>query len=122
MAQLYVAVAAESKKPGKAFHELVRRRRRELGLSVPQEERVLPFRPRPSASLPAIDVVIDREAEDPGDEHILDLMRTERRLEELEIALQNVHPRSSYVRAMRELEDAYTHELRRCDALVERVE
>jgi hypothetical protein len=60
---LYRAFAAESRKPGKAFHDLVRRRRGELGLPVPQEERVLPFRSEPPASQRAIDVSIDCEAD-----------------------------------------------------------
>lgn len=34
IAQLYKAFEVESKKPGKAFEELVRRRRRELGVPV----------------------------------------------------------------------------------------
>lgn len=90
MAQLYKAFVHESQKPGKIFRELVRRRRRELGLAVPPEERVLPFRSRPSASLPAIDIAIDRVPENHSEAGILALMRTERRIEELDTVLQEV--------------------------------
>ncbi|HEV8191647.1 MAG TPA: hypothetical protein VGP82_09200, partial [Ktedonobacterales bacterium] len=56
--ELYQAFEAESQKPGKAFHEQVRRRRRELGLPVPPEDRVLPIRSQPSGSLAAIELAI----------------------------------------------------------------
>ncbi len=79
-AQLYKAFQAESRKPNKAFHDLVRRRRRELGLPVALEGRGLPFRSQPSASLPSIDIAIDHESKDPTTVHALSLLRTERRL------------------------------------------
>lgn len=94
MKQLYHAFEVESQKPGKVFHKLVRRRRRELGLPVPPEERVLPCRSQPSASLPAIDIAIDCEFEEVDASHpptvarTLAILQTERRLEELEVALE----------------------------------
>ena len=93
MKELYQAFEAETQKPGKTFHELVRRSRRELDFSVPPEERVLPFRPQPSVSLPAIDLVIDHDLDDPqkaNSGQMLALLRNERRLEELEIAQDGI--------------------------------
>lgn len=95
MAQLYRTFEAVSQKPGKVFHELVRCRRRELGLPVPPEERVLPFRVQPSVSLPALDLLIDQDSNEPDSStltspthtRILALLRTERRLEELDLAI-----------------------------------
>ncbi len=110
--ELYQAFEVESQKPGKAFHELVRRRRRELGLPVSCEERVLPFRSPPSASLPAIDRAIDQESENPTMSQTLSLLRTERRLEELDLAIQENEQWGAPHKARRALQVAYEHELR----------
>jgi hypothetical protein len=117
--QLYKAFEAESRKPGKAFHELVRRRRGELGLPVPPEERVLPFRSRPSASLPAIDLAVDcypdeTDHDDPAAAGPLALLRAERRLEELDAALDEAAARGAAIGA---LARAYEEELRAHAAL-----
>ncbi len=56
MQTLYRVFEEESQKPGKDFHELVRRRRRELGLPVPSEGRVVPFRSQPAPVLPTSEI------------------------------------------------------------------
>ncbi len=116
MRELYQAFEAESQKPGKAFHELVRRRRRELGLAVPPEERVVPFRSVPSPSLPAIDLVIDRDEDGPADPGLLALLRSERRLEELDTAIDAATHHASPI-DKRKLEEAFEHELHTYEAL-----
>lgn len=111
MTQLYRAFEVESKKPGKFFHELVRHRRRELGLPAPREDRILPFRSKPSASLPAIDLVIDDELTGETLPVRQRLLRTERRIEELDAALDAIEPREASIRRRRQLAEAYEHEL-----------
>lgn len=74
--------------PGKAVHELVPNQRRELGLPMLPEERILPFRSWLMASLPAIDIAIDQEMDEPSSTRSLALLRNERRVEELEAAVQ----------------------------------
>jgi hypothetical protein len=59
IASVLKAFEEEAQKPGKVFQELVRQRRRELGLPISPEERLLPFRSQPSISLPALDLLID---------------------------------------------------------------
>jgi hypothetical protein len=113
MKELYQAFEAESQKPGKAFDELVRRRR-EACLSVAPEERVLPFRCLPSASLPAIDLAIDHDGDELDESpklRALALLRTERRLEELDVSLDEAHWRGAPARTLRALDEAYGHEL-----------
>jgi hypothetical protein len=129
----------ETQKPGKAFHELVRRRRRAMGLPVPAEERVVSFRSSPSASLPALDLLIDQDQDDkstniddsgqqkaqdateasrPSQARILALLRTERRLEELEQAIQEAPKTGQNAKwVQQELGEAYEHELHTYDLL-----
>ncbi len=113
MKELYRAFEIESQKPGKTFHELVCRRRRELGLPVPVGEKVLPFRSQPSASLPAIDIMIDQESDNPYAARTLSALRTERRLEELDVAIEDAEWRGSSVQARHSLHAAYELELGR---------
>ena len=96
MQTLYRVFEEESQKPGKDFHELVRRRRRELGLPVPSEGRVLPFRSQPVPVPPTSEIdhedepQEDASAEGPARsviDHRLAFLRTERRLDELDVAL-----------------------------------
>ncbi len=122
----------ESQKPGQAFHEFVRQRRREMGLPLQPEERVLPFRSCPLADLPAIDAVIDEVDEIElvdHDEHLECLefvkdipparkaqtravLRRVRRLEELELAaLESPKYGKKAKVQQRELDEAYEHEL-----------
>jgi hypothetical protein len=127
MAQLYRTFETESQKPGKVFHELVRHRRRELGLPVPPEERVLPFRMRPSGSLPALDLLIDHDGEEPNaavHPHTLALLRTERRLEELDIQLGQVDSNTEGVNRNRreELVQAFEQESQVYGAILRRLE
>ena len=112
MKELYQAFETESQRPGKVFHELVRRRRRELGLPVPSEERVLPFRSQPSASLPALDIATDQESDTSEVAHTLSLIRTERRLEELDVAVEEAGRHRASARARHRLEQAFEQELR----------
>jgi hypothetical protein len=128
MQTLYHVFEEESQKSGKDFHELVRRRRRELGLPVPSEGRVVPFRSQPAPVPPTSE--IDREdaegtPEDASAEgaaravidHRLALLRTERRLDELDVALDaathaaQADPTPSHHRRVEELARAYEHEL-----------
>jgi hypothetical protein len=135
MGQWYQAFEGEGEKPDKAFHELVRQRRRALGLPVPPEGRVLPFRAQPSASLPALDIAIDRDSDEaetltpaqgePANrtEQRLALLRVARRLEELDIALDaathaaQASPTSAMRRRVEELERACPHELQVYEAI-----
>jgi len=131
---LYRAFEEESQKPGKDFAELVRRRRRELGLPVPSEGRVVPFRSHPNPVLPVSEIDEedgeDNEGSIGGDEadrskdiHWLALLRTERRLEELDIALEaathaaQASPAPMHRRRVDELECAYLHELQVHEAI-----
>jgi hypothetical protein len=118
MSQLYKVFVAESQKPGKTFHALVRRRRRELGLPVPTDERLLPFHWQHSASLPAIDVAIDcGQLDDSGSGATLDLQRTERRLEELVSAIEDAARRGDRAADHEKLRRAYELELRAHEAI-----
>ncbi len=131
MNHLYRALESESKKPGKVFHELVRLRRRELGLPIPPVERILPFRSRPSASLPAIDIEIDYdrdldEHEDPDDaahDSIRSrmLLQVERRIEELDVAMDSLPPAQAHGRRKDDLERAFIQELETHEALRQRL-
>jgi len=93
---------------------IVRRRRRELGLAVPAEERVLSFRSQPSESLP----VINQELEKPRVGHTLSLLRTERCLEELDAASQKARGQDVPVRTRQCLEKAVEQELHTYQALI----
>lgn len=129
MGQWYQVFTEESEKPGKAFHELVRQRRRDLGLSVPPEGRVLPFRGQPLATLSVIDRAIDQDGEDidsredPDKAEPLALLRTIRRLEEIEAALEVVRQAHAQARPrqIQELERAYAQELKVYEAIYERM-
>lgn len=111
MTHLYKAFTQEDQKPGKVFHELVRRRRRELGLSVSPEERVLPFRSHPSGSLPALNIAFDQEPETPKLARTTSLQRTEWRLEELDVALEEAQRRGVPLTTRHNLEVAFEKEL-----------
>ena len=122
MAQLYRAFETESQKPGKVFHELVRRRRRELGLPVPPEERVLPFWSRPSAASLEVDNDLDCETNDPASANNANsgpsqsltranLKRVERRLEELDLATQEAERCGASDRERQQLAEAFEQEL-----------
>lgn len=116
MGRWYTAFEEESEKPGKAFHELVRQRRRELGVPAPPEERILPLRAQPLAALPAVDIAIDQDGGDgtPSDTPALALVRIERRLEEIEVArdtAMHAPPTQASRRRIEELDQAYQHEL-----------
>lgn len=119
MAQLYKAFEVESQNPGKVFDELVRRRRRELGLAVPSEDRVLPYRSQASESLPALDIAIDHELDIPTVGHTLSLLRTERRLEELDVAIQDAQQQGAPLpfRTRHRLEQAFEQEMQTNQAL-----
>jgi hypothetical protein len=132
----YQAFTEEAEKPGKAFHELVCQRRRMLGLQVPPEGRVLPFRSQPLATLPVIDRAIDQDENDMADRsdrsdrhntddadqaELLALQRTVRRLEELEATLEAALQAQARPRRVQELERAYEQELKVYEAIYGRV-
>ncbi|HEV8190570.1 MAG TPA: hypothetical protein VGP82_03670 [Ktedonobacterales bacterium] len=125
---LYRVFEEESKKPGKNFHELVCRRRRELGLPVPSQGRVLPFRSQPSPVAPVSKIdheIGDGQGSDTQSHAAqeLALLRIERRLDELEVALDAAThaafavPTPTRRRRVHELEQAYQPELRVHDAI-----
>lgn len=118
MAHLFKAFEKESLKLGKRFDEMVRRRRRELGLAVPPEERILPFRSPHLGSRPALDITIDREPDRQDLADTVSLLRLERRLEELDVALENAQQRCAPASTLRRLEQAFEQELRTYDTLV----
>jgi hypothetical protein len=115
--ELYKAFEAELQKPGKMLHELVRHRRRELGLPLPPEARILPFRSQASCSLPAIDLVIDGESDDISQvphsslASNLNILRTERRLEELDLAVREAEQQHLPLAVRNRLIDAFEQEL-----------
>ncbi len=122
MQTLYRVFEEESQKPGKDFAELVRQRRRDLGLLVPIEGRVVPFRPQPSPVPPVREIDQEIGEEQGANLHLhaaqeLALLRTERRLDELDVALDvvthaaHVAPTLAHRRRVGELERAYQHEL-----------
>ena len=88
----------------------MQRRRRELGLSVAPDERVLPSRSQPSASLPAIDIAIECDANGEEQSSHIALLRAVRRLEELdnETEEEKRHRRSG--RALAQLIAAFEQE------------
>ncbi|HEV8193372.1 MAG TPA: hypothetical protein VGP82_18065 [Ktedonobacterales bacterium] len=133
---LYRVFEEESQKPGKDFHELVRRRRRELGLPVPPENCVLPFRSQPLPVAPTCEIDDEdaastdedderdtERAHNAHDAQRLALLRTERRLDELDVALDaathvaQAAPTPTHRRQVDELERAYRHELQVHEAI-----
>lgn len=112
MQELDHAFERESQRPGKSFHELIRRRHGELGLPVPREERVLPFYMQVSDALHAIDIAIDHvETNSSTVSRTLTQMRAERRLDELEAAIDDATWRKAPPRVIRSLVAAYEQEL-----------
>jgi hypothetical protein len=134
MQTLYRVFEEESQKPGKDFAELVRGRRRALGLPVPSEGRVVPFRSQPAPVPLASD--IDQEDTEEAQEdtsaeeaaravidHRLALLRTERRLDELDVAIDaathaaQADPTPAHRKRVEELARAYEHELQVHEAI-----
>lgn len=131
MAQLYRTFETESQKPGKVFHQLVRRRRRELGLPVPPEERVLPFRSHYVGTLHPVDRAIDNDGDDNMDEAVacadpslanVNLLRVVRRLDELDLDAQEAERLGASTQERQRLAEAFEQELQTHATLLARQE
>jgi hypothetical protein len=66
---------------------------------------VLPFRSQPSASLPAIDITIDQDLDAATSTGMLAVIRTERRIEELDAAIQD----AAFLRVPKRTRDRLVH-------------
>lgn len=117
VAEAYVELEAESRKPGKDFGELVRQRRKERGLSVPICDKVLPLRVvcTQIASI-ATETEVAANVDNTQSHAQLQLMYAEARVQQAICLLEEAEICGVPIRDLEALEAAYLSELRTLEA------
>ncbi len=80
---------------------------------------MLPFRSQPSSPLPALDILIDQAFDAPKVGPIVSLLQTERRLEELDVAIQDAQQHGAPFRTRQRLEQTFEQEMQTYQALID---